>query len=235
MQEKKPSENKRYNTNELLSLNIDRLKEYMKRLGKEASNPQGMPVLEVSSPRPKPSTRIGKRPADCRCLAVFPDPFLFVQIVALNDKRPPGQRYAFDRASSSREAVERMKRQAYDLVMIAPFQEAIQEGDAKFGAADLILLLHQQMRHSDLYFLAKKRWFVMNAFAGADNAEKVESFHGLRDAYQNIPFIYVAENPAEEDAVFLASARKVRVFQRSAGALDGLFRILDDITLGSSG
>jgi hypothetical protein len=232
MDDSKRSEKTRYNTHELLSLNMDRLKEYMKRVAKEASNPQAMPIFEVSPPRARPATRVGKRPGDCRCLALCKDPFLFVEIVSANDKRPSTQRYAFDRASTFREVVERITRQAYDLVVLSPLEEKLPETEAAFGPADLVLLLHGQTRPSDVYFLAKKRWFVMNLVAGADNPEKVENFHQLRDACKDIPFLYLSEDPSDEDAKFLALIRKVRVVPRTPGDLAPLFRLLDELTLG---
>ncbi|MCU0722068.1 MAG: hypothetical protein MUC63_00360 [Planctomycetes bacterium] len=231
MDDSKNGEKKRYNTSELLSLNMDRLKEYMKRLAKEAGNPDGMPAFEISPAKPRPTTRIVKRPHDCRCLAMFKDPFHFVQIVSVNDRRPAGQQYPFERTSSFRDAVDRMSKQKYEAVVVSPMIEPTGEEGITFSTSDLILLLRGLTRPSDVYFLAKKRWFVMNAFPGAQNPEKVDGFHELRDLYQKVPFIFVPDDPADPEAAFLAAAPKVKICQRTPAGLDGLFRLLDEITM----
>ncbi|MHC4600733.1 MAG: hypothetical protein ACYS47_17200 [Planctomycetota bacterium] len=233
MGESKKPEKKKYNTQELLSLNMDRLKEYMKRMAKQASDPSTPPVFEVPSPRPKGGTKIGKTPSACKLLAVFEDPHIFVRLVAENDGRPASRRYGLERASDFKDAVERMTKEKYDLVLLSQISEALDEVQEDFSTLDLILMIRGLMRPSDMYFLAKKRWFVMNLVEGDVNAEKVANFRKLREQYKEVPLIYCYGKDHPEEAKLVAAAEKVRAVPLDESDFGRLFFTLDELAFES--
>ena len=225
MNEKKKE--KKYNTQELLSLNMDRLKEYMNKLQKEAASPESTAMFEIPARRSKTSTRIRKTPAQCRVLAVYKDPFKFVELVGANDQRPKTQRFTLERAEDYKAAVSRMARQRYDLVLVSTLYVEVPDSEDKFGPADFILLCQGLMRQVDVYFLAKKRWFVVNCAEGMTNQAKVDFFRKMKESYSGVTFVFVQEDENDRDADFLSNMRKVRVVKEQGKNLAPLFSTLD--------
>ncbi|GEM_PF-1755598 len=230
MDDPKPSE-KKYNTQELLSLNMDRLKDYMARLSKKAEDTSNPPMFEVPSPpKAKSGTRIGKVPSSCRVLALYEDPHEFVGLVSANDQRPKSQRYGLDRTADFGDAVARMTRHRYDILVASTMHAEIEEVEEPFTTLDWVFLLRGKMHSPDVYFLAKKRWFVMNLIGGETNQEKVDNFRDLKEAYGNVPLLYLQERPDEREKTLLESMRKVRVIPFRTGGVSALFQHLDALT-----
>lgn len=222
---------KRYNTQDLLSLNMDRLKEYMKRMEKETAKTDGMAVFEVPSRPAKGTTRIGKTPSSCRILALFKDPFHFVEIVNTNDRRPKTQRFTFERAADFGDAMNRLRKQTYDMILLSPMEQSVPDVESVFSPADFSLILRGQMPSRDVYFLAKKRWFVVAMVEGATNQEKVDNFRQLKTDYKRVPILYLTPDVNDPAAKVMASIQKTRVIPLQAKKLDPLFNNLDQIAL----
>ncbi len=222
----------RYNTQELLSMNMDRLKEYMDKLGRTASQPGGAILEEARPPKTKSATRIRKTPSACRVLAVFENPHGFVHIMNENDRREPRFRYGLERASAFNEAVNRMIRHRFDLVLVSPMRMVPEDIESPLTTVDWILLLRGLAPPKDMYFLAKKRWFVMNFIPGSDNQEKVGTFRRLKDAYRKTPVVFLHERGQNVRADVLAHLPRTRVLGLLPGEADPLFSLLDTLTLG---
>lgn len=227
-------EKKKYNTQELLSLNVDRLKEYMRKLGRQAADPSNPPVFEIpASAKPKGTTRIAKTPSACRLLGLFEDPHLFVKLVAANDERRPSQRYGLERTGDFFDALLRMGRKRYDILILSPLSLRVEEAETEFTSHDFAMMIRGLMRESDVYFLAKKRWFVVNLVEGGNNAEKVDRFRALRDAYRDVPIVVLHEGPANDEVRALAAVPRVRALPLDAANATPLFDLLDALTYGS--
>ncbi|MHC5038734.1 MAG: hypothetical protein ACYTHM_15605 [Planctomycetota bacterium] len=222
---------KKYNTQELLSLNMDRLKEYMKEMGKKVADPDSPPLFEVPPPKSKGGTRIGKTPSACRLLGIIENPLIFVNFVSANDERPPSRRYGLDRGKDFHDAVRRMTRHLYDIVIVTPMELEIEQVEEPFRAVDWILLIRGLMPAADVYFLAKKRWFVMELVDGATNAQKVENFRALREAYKAVPIVYLHKGEADDVVKVVDKTPKVRIVRLDSDEFFPLFHTLDELAI----
>jgi len=179
----------------------------------------------------KSPTRIAKSPSACRLLALFEDPHMFVDLVSANDERRASQRYGLDRSSDFADAMERMTRFQYDMILVAPISVRIEEVESPFIPVDWVLMLRGLMRRTDVYFLAKKRWFVMNLVGGANNNEKVENFRAMKESYRNAPIIHLYDGD-EAEAKTLDPVPKTRILPLDAKNFRPLFDLLDLLTYG---
>ncbi|MHC4780927.1 MAG: hypothetical protein ACYTFG_20335, partial [Planctomycetota bacterium] len=105
----------------------------------------------------------------------------------------------------------------------------LDEVETEFTTPDLIIMLRGLQRSSDLYFLAKKRWFVMDIVDGETNADKVNNFRRLREKYKETPLIYLHGEGNEEEVKLIAQVEKVRTVQIDLNDFGKLFFTLDEL------
>jgi hypothetical protein len=220
----------KYNTSELLSVNMDRLKKYMARLGEAVSDTDAPQVFETPPADSKSATRIAKVPTACTVLALYDDPLEYVRLARVNDDRHPTYRYHLERASDFSDLLARMNRRRFDLVLLSPAAWPFDDEGHWFSSLDLLFLLKGLMRPSDIYFLAKKRWFVMKHIAGEENHEKVESFRALKKAYVGVPMVFLHDELDPRDHEVLAATRRLRLLPFADGDPEPVLALLDSLT-----
>ncbi|MHC4599462.1 MAG: hypothetical protein ACYS47_10695 [Planctomycetota bacterium] len=220
----------RYNTRELLSVNMDRLKKYMSQLGAAVADTDAPQVFEAPPVDSQSATRIAKVPTACTVLAMYDDPLEYVRLAQVNDDRHPTYRYHLERASDFSDLAARMSRRTFDLVILSPASWPFDDEGNRFTSLDLLFLVKGLMRPSDMYFLAKKRWFVIRHVHGEDNHKKVENFRALKAAYAKVPVVFHHDALDPRDREVLASTSKLRLLPFGGGDPEPILALLDSLT-----
>lgn len=216
-------EKKSYSTQVLLSMNMDRLKEYMDGM---SAGPDTLMCQETGEEKKKRISKMLRRDQNRNAILVRPDSLGLSRLIAVNDRRMVLQRYSFSWGESFGAAVSKMCVKTYRTVVIYGGEEKIEGLDRKLAGTDFIMLLQGLAPRDDAEFLLKKREFVRTCVPGASDAEKVATFRLLKESYRNVPVLYLAA-PGEKPARALSQLRAVTLIEKDDEEFSALYSALD--------
>ncbi|MHC4600128.1 MAG: hypothetical protein ACYS47_14100 [Planctomycetota bacterium] len=219
-----------YDTQELLSLNMDRLKKYMRKWDSGESVVEGPTEAEKQERRMKRATRlIATGKLKRRILLVHPDPLHLSRMIATNDRRRPNLKLNMVWADDFQSAVTKMGDGAFRLVVMFTGKEGIPESDITLSSLDFLLLIHSLMAKDDQSFLLKKRSFVKHYVAGDTDLEKVTNFRLLKEDYRNTPFLFVHEHGSTRDSTVASRIHGVHTMPITEGGHETLLGAIDEL------
>ncbi|MHC5039412.1 MAG: hypothetical protein ACYTHM_19060 [Planctomycetota bacterium] len=187
----------RYDTQEILAMNVDRLKQYMKSWDrKDGLMEDRSPEAVAAAKRRKRITqtiRLDRRP---RVLLIRPDHGSLSRMIKENDRRFPNERFALTWGEDFESALAKMAETNYRAVIVFSGTEKRPDMECAISGLDFLLLLNGLLDRNDRDFLLKKRTFVKFLIPGPTDAEKIATFRLMKEDYRNRPFFFM-HNPEE--------------------------------------
>ena len=220
----------RYDTQELLSLNMDRLKKYMKKWDSGESVVEGPTEAEKQEQRVKRATRlIATGRLRRMILLVHPDPLHLSRMIGINDRRRPNLKLNMVWADDFRSAVDKMGNETYRTVVVFVGKDSIPKSDLAITSLDFLLLIHGLMAKDDQTFLLKKRNFVKHFVRGDTDLEKVTNFRLLKEDYRNTPFLFVHEPGSTRTSTVASRIHGVRTVPIAEGDQETVLAAVDKL------
>lgn len=217
-------------TQELLSINMDRLRQYMKTWQTLATG-QGHEALEDRPARRKRGSTTILRPGARRSvLLVRSDPLVLSRLIGINDGQPVEKRLGFTWAGTFGEALARMADERFHAVVVAQGAQHVREVGLDLTGTDFLLLLQGITLHGDPDFLLKKKGFVGHLVPGATDEARVALYRRLREEYRNQTFFYIHDRRDAGAAGVAGRILGVKVVDVSAGP-EPLFGLIRDAVL----
>lgn len=193
----------KHDSQELLSLSMDRLKEYMKKWDALGAGDGVLLDPAVEAPRRR-STRVLRRTAHPEVLLVRPDPLVLSQLITTNDRELLDDRLALSWASDFGGACAKMAASPFQAVAVFASVENVPDCEGLSGV-DFLLLLGGLQPGRDGAFLLRKRAFLRSVVPGRTDADKVAAFRALKERYRSKPFLYV--HPESEETLASVARR----------------------------
>ncbi|MHC4778074.1 MAG: hypothetical protein ACYTFG_05790 [Planctomycetota bacterium] len=217
-----------YDTQELLSLNMDRLKKYMKEWeGGEEGGPDRAEA-ERKEKRRKRATRLiaaGKKKR--QILLVLPDPFHLSKMISINDQRSPAMKLNIAWAEDFSSAVAKMAGDAFRAIVVFGREVPLPGNEFGISGLDFILLAHSLVPKDDPNFLLKKRGFVEHFVPGQTGIEKVTNFRFLKEDYRNTSFLFVHKPESVRDSALAARILGVKATPISSDDVSEIMTVID--------
>jgi len=197
-----PNPKKSFSTQQLLSMNMDRLKGYMEKFGTD----------DTAKPPQRKSQRLTVFKPGREVLFLMHDPMRLVKIDGVNDKLPPGQRFRLVRCQSYTQAVEKLLESEFRLMVIDDGFEKTEEGRVEVTGLDALMILKGVMPREDKMFLLRKQAFLKNFVPGDSSKETLLNYRILKRECSHLPVIFLVrdlDGPASATASVIANVKSV--------------------------
>jgi len=221
----------KYDTQELLAMNMDRLKEYMDkwrevgaRLKEEARHSPS------EAPSKKRITRIVSMASQPRVLLVRPDPLILSRIVRQNDTLLPRERFTFSWGNDFQSSVAKMSGFKFDAVVVAGGSETLKDAGCDVSGLDFLFLVNGLADRKDARFPLKKKAFVQFCVPGDGNEAKISAFRRIKEDYANQPFFFLYGPGESRQASVANRIHGVRILPLEDGNADLFFSALAQVT-----
>jgi hypothetical protein len=198
----RPKEKKSLSTQELLSMNMDRLKEYMRKWGKDA------PAEEEK--RKRQSQRLVPIRPGGEILVLLHDPFHLAQLTRANDALPLAERYRLMRCQDYAGAMDKILESEFRLILLDATGEKADEEKLEVTGLDFIMILKGVAPKGDSQFLMRKQAFLRAWVPGDSDREKLSSFRIIKRECEETPMMYLTSDVDGKESVMASLVRNVK-------------------------
>ncbi len=217
---------KSLSTQELLSMNMDRLKEYMHKWGVEAD---GGKTKDVDLKRK--SQRLVAASPGRDILVLMHDPLKLAQINGVNDRLGEGKKYRISRCQGFALAMETLLDADPRLIVVDDAAEKAEEGRVDVSGLEFILVLKGVMPKDDNMFLLKKQAFLKEFVPGDGPEEKMTNLKLIRKDCGGKPFIYLSSSIDSREAATASRIHNVKSVPSDPPDFEVLFQKLSEVLL----
>lgn len=204
MNEGEPRKKQSLSTQELLSMNMDRLRGYMKKWGMEdAGSPREATVKRKSQ-------RLVVRKPGREVLVLMHEPMHLAQVNNANDALPPAERFHLSRSQTFHQALDRMLESDFRLVVMDEGAEKAEEGRLEVSGLDALLILKGVMPKGDEMFLLRKQAFLRHFVPGDAASEKLANYKMLKRECASLPFVFLCPDLGSREAAVASVVKNVK-------------------------
>jgi hypothetical protein len=217
------------NSQELLSMNMDRLRGYMKKWASEEE--------QSKKPREKPtrkSQRLVAVKKGREVLVISHDPMRLIRIGSTNDNQALSARFRLSLSQSFASAVEKLLESNYSALVIDD-DRAEQARGVQISGLDFLLILKGTMSRDDQTFLVRKQAFLKEMIPGDNNSEKLVNFRLVKSDCKELPFLYLTSDINSREAALASVVHNVKSVDCHTNEFTTLFVKLADTFRGASG
>lgn len=187
--ETKKEDKTSFSTQELLSMNMDRLKGYMEKWAREEDGGG----KKGGSQRRK-SQRLTSVKAGKKVLAVIPDPLRLSHLDRANDKLPLALRYSLNLCQHYRKAVDQLVENDFQGLIVAEEGQIAPQSGVTVPGLDFIMILKSIMPRTDSAFLLRKQVFLKEFVPGVTKEEKLMNFKLAKQEARDLPILFLTND-----------------------------------------
>jgi hypothetical protein len=215
-------EKQSFSTQELLSMNMDRLKGYMEKWALDDK----MGPTDRRRRKERKSQRLLAAKPGREVLVLFRDPIRLSKLNNANDELKPTRRFQLSLNTSMNSAVEKLIESNFKALIVDGASEKAGASGVEVSGLDFLMILKGVAPSDDKGFLLRKQAFLKELMPGESNSEKLVDYKMLKKDCTDLPMIYVSQSLESPDSITASRIPNVKSMLVKNGQTEGLLPLL---------